>query len=142
MNFPTPPSTQQSDRVQELVKYYYGLTTLKEHFDHRFKQVLRVKGIQYDDYELTSVTELGFELRTEYSSCGDTDHDYHFFPLADLDVDVDELNQRENERIAKGVADAKARDDAYKARLAHDAEVRDKAEYTRLRLKYEHEPSL
>ncbi len=126
-----------SEHTQKLVEYFNGLAELRDYFDHRFKQLLRSKGVRGwndDDYELSHASENGIELKTFDR---DRDAEYHFFPLADLDVDVDELNRREVARLAKERADSDARVAALTLRQAADAEQRDQTEYKRLKAKYE-----
>jgi hypothetical protein len=137
------PECSVIPKSQALVVAHAALTDLKEYFAHRFAQLLKTKGVRYDDFEFDVVSAYagpgsgpGILLRTEYYSHGDTDRDEHFFPLSDLDVDVDELNRRENERIEKERADAAAREVAYKARVAAATEQVERNEYKRLKAKY------
>jgi len=125
-----------SEKADALVTHFEALAELKDYFTHRFKQLLRAKGCREwndDDFELSAANENGFELKTFDR---DRDAEYHFFPLTDLDMNVEELNRRETERIEKERADAKRRDDAYKAQQAYAAEQRDQAEFKRLTAKY------
>lgn len=127
-----------SEKADALFGAFVTLTALKDHFDNRFKELLRAKGCREwnDDYEIYEAYGEGdarmLQLKTRDRD-GDADHQ---IPLADLDVDVDELNRRERERIEKEQAATKARHLARAAQEAAAAELRDQAEFKRLTAKY------
>lgn len=127
-----------SDKAKALATAWSNLTELKAYFDHRFQQLLWAKGVKYDDYVLSDVTgeDGGIILKTEYYCHGDTDCDEHFFPLTDLDVDIEELNRRENARLEKERIATEARQKADKAAYVARAEAHDRSELKRLTEKY------
>jgi FtsZ-binding cell division protein ZapB len=128
-----------SEKTQALVTHFEALAELKEYFQHRFEQLLDTAGYKWDSFELERVDEFGITLGTEYYSCGDKDYEERRFPLSDLDVDVDELNRRENERLTKEKAAYDAREAVRKAQQAAQIERRDREEYARLKAKYGHD---
>ena len=135
-----------SEKAEALFDAFNTVTELKSHFDVRFKELLRSRGCRQwndGDYEIYEMYGEGDHRAIHMKTRdGDGDVDYWEFPLSDLDVDVDELNRRGRERIEKERADTLRRDIAYKAQQAYVKEQHDRREYERLRLKYDHEPSL
>jgi hypothetical protein len=114
---------------------YRAWSDLRGHLANRFEELLNAKGVRYDSWELLEVNPDGFTLQTEYSSCGDTDRDDYFFPMSDLDVDIDELNARTAARLEA----ARIRREAVQARQVAHAEARERVELKRLAAKYPEE---
>lgn len=135
-----------SEKADALFGAAVTVKALTDHFHHRFLQLLQAKGVKHDgDYELIGVWEFErqrmFQLKTEHFCCDDTDTTYTVFPLSDLDVDIEELNRRETDRLAKERAAAQSRRDAEYARQANLCEQRDQAEFKRLSAKYAPTPT-